>query len=148
MYHYTQCGLDNIYLKNGYKEENTGYGTGVSIYDIEDLHKVIARGIVNKEDRLTAKEFRFLRIEMDYSQVTLGKLMGLTDQQIANYEKSKTHSTNLADKAIRDLYQESINESPVAGLLAKIAEIDKAIHEIALNIEHSKESHQWQAKVA
>jgi transcriptional regulator with XRE-family HTH domain len=148
MYHYTQCGLDNIYLKNGYKEENTGYGTGVSIYDIEDLHKVIARGIVNKEDRLTAKEFRFLRIEMDYSQVTLGKLMGLTDQQIANYEKSKTPITNLADKAIRDLYQESINESPVAGLLAKIAEIDKAIHEIALNIEHSKESHQWQAKVA
>jgi hypothetical protein len=34
MYHYTECGLRNVYLKNGYCLRNTAYGETVSIENI------------------------------------------------------------------------------------------------------------------
>ena len=30
-YHYTMCGLDYVYLTNGYREHVTEYGSGISI---------------------------------------------------------------------------------------------------------------------
>jgi putative transcriptional regulator len=30
-YHYTECGLDNVYLENGFTVHKTAYGRGVSI---------------------------------------------------------------------------------------------------------------------
>lgn len=31
MYHYTQCGLDNVWLENGYKVKKTAYGQAVAV---------------------------------------------------------------------------------------------------------------------
>ena len=59
MYHYTACGLDNIYLANGFQRTSSPSGEGVSIHDFDGLHEAIARGLANKEAPLQAKEFRF-----------------------------------------------------------------------------------------
>ena len=45
-YHYTECGLDYVWLRNGFKRHETPYGSGVAITEADQLHKVIARAVV------------------------------------------------------------------------------------------------------
>ncbi len=137
MYHYKGCGLNNVYLRNGYVEKETPSGKAVSIRDIDGLHKAIARDLVLNEYPLTGREFRFLRIELDLSQKALGALFEKTDQVIANWEKGKTNIPVLADKAIRDLYMENIGESPVTRLLERFSQIDRRVCELKLQLEET-----------
>jgi DNA-binding transcriptional regulator YiaG len=78
-YHYTQCGLNNVYLQNGYDLLETPYGSGVAIHDVDGLHKAIAMALVDKHAPLTGGEFRFIRIELNLSQKALGEYLGKTD---------------------------------------------------------------------
>ena len=61
-YHYTESGLTNVWLANGYTVRKTKYGEGVSIQDADGLHRALARVLSNKA-RLTGTEVRFLRKE-------------------------------------------------------------------------------------
>ena len=42
MYHFIESGLPNIWLRNGYTEENSPYGPTVAFEDIFGLHRAIA----------------------------------------------------------------------------------------------------------
>ena len=64
MYHYRESGLRNVWLANGYAEQETPYGPGLAIDDLAGLHHAIARGLVAKGGKLTGAELRFLRLEM------------------------------------------------------------------------------------
>lgn len=138
MYHYTSCGLDNIYLKNGYELPETAEGTGVAIHDMDALHRVIAKGIVDQPAPISGKEFRFLRIELDLSQRAIGELMDKSDQMIAKWEKGENSIPVLADKAIRDLYMDSIGESHIADLLTKLRDLDSQLHEIKFQFSETE----------
>jgi len=35
MYHYTDAGLKNVWLTNGYQQQNTPYGRVVAVQDVE-----------------------------------------------------------------------------------------------------------------
>jgi len=59
-YRYTESGLTNVWLANGYTVRKTKYGDGVSIHDMDGLHRALARALSNKP-RLTGTEVRFLR---------------------------------------------------------------------------------------
>jgi len=135
MIKYTGCGLENIYLKNGYIKHSTEEGDGISVYDMDALHRVIAKGIVEKPAPLSGKEFRFLRIEMDLSQKAMGDLMDKSDQMIAKWEKGENDIPVLADAAIRNLYMEDIGESPLVGLLKKLKDLDRQYHEAIFELE-------------
>jgi len=148
MYHYKECGLNNIQLANGYTITESASGTGVAIHDIDGLHRAIAKNLVLKEGSLTGREFRFLRLELDLSQKALGILMDKTDQAIAIWEKGGQSIPVLADKAIRDLYMESIQEGAISGLLAKLAGLDRQIHELELSLEDTEQGWQLTAKCA
>lgn len=138
MFHYKACGLDNVYLKNGYTEKETPSGKTLSIKDIDGLHKAIARDLVAHEYPLSGKEFRFLRIELNLSQKALGQLFEKTDQSIALWEKGAQPIPVLADKAIRDLYMESIGESPIAKLLERLSQVDRRVCELELQLEETE----------
>ena len=71
MYRYTEGGLTNVWLSNGFREEDTPYGKGVSIEDVEGLHRVIGMKLVKERAQLTGAEFRFLRKELGLSQAKL-----------------------------------------------------------------------------
>lgn len=43
MYHYTESGLLNVWLVNGYQEHETPYGRGLSIEEADELHRAICR---------------------------------------------------------------------------------------------------------
>lgn len=105
MYHYRECGLRNVWLANGYHEHDTPYGEGISIHDIEGLHRAIARGLVNKGGRLTGTELRFLRQEMGLSQAKLAQLLGNEAQTVALWEK-RGGQPRMADRLIRAIYRE------------------------------------------
>ncbi|GBF59122.1 hypothetical protein PbB2_02814 [Candidatus Phycosocius bacilliformis] len=107
MYHYQECGLRNVWLVNGYDMHTTPYGDGVSIHDIEGLHRAIARGLVNKAAKLTGSELRFLRKEMGLSQAKLALILGNEDQTVALWEKRGTQP-KIADRFVRALYREFV----------------------------------------
>ena len=131
MYHYESCGLDNVWLNNGYTEVTTKYGEAVSINDVQGLHQALALAIVHLPRPITPKEFRFLRIELDLPQRRLAGLMGLTDQTIAKYEKDQSPITRLADTTLRNFFLESINqESKVRDILEELIELDNGIADI------------------
>lgn len=137
MYHYKECGLNEIYLKNGYKVIKTGYGESVGIHDAEGLHKTIGEGLLKKSGLLTGREFRFLRIELDLSQKALGLLMDKSDQAIAGWEKGERDIPVLADAAMKNLYSEKVNETPIAGLLEEMAAIDRECCELTIQLEET-----------
>lgn len=105
MYHYREIGLRNVWLVNGYDEHETPYGKGISIHDVEGLHRTIALGLITKGGKLTGSEFRFLRHEMGLSQAKLAHLMGNESQTIALWEK-RGSQPKLADRFIRAFYRE------------------------------------------
>lgn len=76
MYHYTESGLDNVWLENGFHERNTPYGKAVSIQDVDGLHAILALRITHKQSRITGKELRFLQCQLALSQGSLAKLDG------------------------------------------------------------------------
>ena len=89
-FHYTQCGLDNVYLVSGSTLKDTAYGQSFTIRNIEGLHRAIARQLVRGRKTLNAKEIRFLRKQMGHTQDALGTLIGVGVQQVARYEKAET----------------------------------------------------------
>ena len=89
-YHYTECGLDNIYLVNGVKITKTKSGDEeIFIHDIHGLHKAIGMILVSKRGFLSGKEIKFIRSTLDLSQTTLAKILGCSYQTVLLWEKDK-----------------------------------------------------------
>jgi putative transcriptional regulator len=106
MYHYTDGGLRNVWLKNGYVEKDTPYGKAVSFYDLDGLTRAICMALSSKPGKLTGAEFRYIRSGLLLSQKSLGKLLGCTEQAIAKWEKTgKVPKT--ADLVIRIIYKQA-----------------------------------------
>lgn len=147
MYHYTDSGLDNIWLANGYKEHREDGETFVGIHDIEGLHEQIGLAITNKATEITAKEFKFLRIELNLSQSKLGELMGVTDQTIARWEKSENDISRIGDVILRALYKEFLdNESDISQMLTTLSDLD--VRESSDRLEFEESDAHWHRKQA
>lgn len=142
MFHYRGAGLDNICLKNGYREVEYGDETAVSVENVEGLHKAIAARLIHKPAKLTGQEFRFLRIEMDLSQHRLGELIGAGEQSIRQWEHDRTSSVNgSAERLIRVLAGERLlNEGgKIARQLEELADLDHRVMELMYFAEKNSE---------
>src|SRR3546814_17921122 len=108
-YHYTESGLDNVFLENGYTVHKTPYGEGVSIKDTAGLHKLIGRWLINLPKRLNGAELRFLRLEMEMTQRSLAAIIGQDEQAVRRWEKNPTRTINgSAALLLRALYADYI----------------------------------------
>lgn len=87
MYQYNGCGLEGIFLKNGYTVKETPYGRAVAIQNVEGLHMAIALDIVSKHSPMNGQQFRFLRKEQDLTQEQAAGMFRVDVQTIANWEK-------------------------------------------------------------
>ena len=122
-YRYTESGLTNVWLVNGYTMRKTKYGEGVSIRDVDGLHRALARALSNKP-RLTGTEVRFLRKEMGLSQRGLGELLGVTDQAVALWER-KGWLPKTADRLLRLIYVEhDRGNAPIRSTIQRINDRD------------------------
>lgn len=109
MYHYTDGGLSNVWLANGYQIRSTPHGDAVAIQDMDGLTEAICKMLVNKPRTLTRTEFRYLRCAgLLLSQAALGSALGVEAQTVARWEKN-AHIPQMADKMIRLTYLEHVN---------------------------------------
>lgn len=106
-YHYVQCGLDNVWLTNGFRVEDTPYGPVVTIDNAENLDQTIAKYLTEKPDPLTGQELRFLRLMLDFSQKRLGELLGKEAQTVALWEKSDRINEDV-DFCVRHIYVQTV----------------------------------------
>ncbi len=89
-FQYTACGLDNVWLANGYKVKATRHGNAVAVNDVDGLHKLIAQTLIEKKGRLTGKEFRFLRTQLGVSQEALGAMLDFSENAVSLWERKDT----------------------------------------------------------
>ncbi|RMW98877.1 hypothetical protein EBQ26_06110 [Allofranklinella schreckenbergeri] len=109
MYHYTDGGLRNVWLANGYTIRQTPYGEAVAIQDLEGLTQAICMALVRKEKPLTRTEFRYIRSSgLQLSQANLASTLGVDAQTVARWEKT-ARIPKMADKFIRLAYLEHAN---------------------------------------
>ena len=110
LYHYTMCGLDNIYLMNGFEIRDTAYGETVSIVDVDGLHSVIAKNIIHNGAKPSGKEIRFLRKELEFSQAHLASLMDVDVQTVARWEKGHTEIPGPAHVLLRLIVEDHLSK--------------------------------------
>lgn len=103
-YHYRASGLDDVYLTSGVKEKKTAYGPAVEIQDIPGLHRAIGHSIINESKPLSAREFRFLRKNMDLTQEALAARLRVDAQTVARYEKDQTAIPGATDTVVRIMF--------------------------------------------
>jgi DNA-binding transcriptional regulator YiaG len=126
MHHYTESGLDYVYLESGYSEHDTPYGKGVSIQNTEDLHRMIGKWIVSLPRPLTGAELRFLRLELEMSQRILADILNTEEQTLRRWEKARAKPFNgSADRLLRALYNEcELGDGSVKRMVERLAGLD------------------------
>ena len=141
MYHYTQCGLDNVYLVNGFHEEKTPYGNSVRFDDPAGLDRFIAEQVAKGPGRLTGQEIRYIRNYMDMSQVALAKLMGKKDSQpIALWEKGRK-IPDTENFLLRHIFRQFLGDRK--GYIAMVEELNNREREENREIRLQERDRKW-----
>lgn len=142
MYHYTESGLNNVWLRNGFEYHKTPYGKGVAINNVAGLHKAIALRLLKTKPQWSGAEFRFIRKELDMSQKTLAGWFGNDVQSIARWEK-RGRVPKMADRLLRMLYRESTDgNDKIMDLIKRFNDMDQQQHQKML---FSGQAGNWKA---
>jgi DNA-binding transcriptional regulator YiaG len=128
MYHYTDGGLRNVWLANGYEIKQTPYGEGVSFHNLDGLTTSICIALTKKAGVLTGIEFRYIRSAgMLLSQPALGKLMGIDGQSVARWEKTGK-VPKWADKLVRLLYlAQAQGNEPISAAVDRVKTVERLV---------------------
>ena len=123
MYHYTESGLQNVYLENGYKTRKTEGGVAIAIMNVEGLHKAIGRELATSP-HLTGTALRFLRKELGLSQHRLGEAVGASVESVSLWER-KGRMPKSADRIVRALYLEHLDgNAHITALIQRLVNMD------------------------
>ncbi|SMH29504.1 helix-turn-helix domain-containing protein [Azospirillum agricola] len=138
-YHYTACGLDYVYLQDGYRVREGKHGPSLSITDATGLHEAIARAVIASPARLRGQEVRFLRSQLNLSQDGLARALRTRRGSVARWEAEPNKAIpGPADAALRMFYALKAEKHEVAEKIADLlGEIDELEHKIAV-MEHAK----------
>ena len=95
MGHYTDGGLRNVWLANGFEVRKTPFGDAVTFHNSISPTQAICQALAGKVGILTGVELRYIpSAGISLSQPAPGKLMGIDGQSIARWEpKNKPAST-------------------------------------------------------
>jgi DNA-binding transcriptional regulator YiaG len=122
-YLYKQCGLDNVYLLNGFSVHETPDGKAIAVQDVEGLHRAIAMHLCLNKANLIGKEFKFLRKLLDKTQADIATLFKCDSQTVARWEKEKSAINGPAEQMIRLLYLNEVHN--IRKLVTELAELDE-----------------------
>ena len=132
-YRYTACGLDYVYLQNGYTvHEDRNYGRGISIKDARGLHSAIARFVVSAPAPLRGQEVRFLRSQLKLSQEGLARVLQQSRGSVARWEGAPNEEIpGVADSALRLFYAlEADGHELAKKIVVLLKEIDDLEHKM------------------
>lgn len=144
MHHYTNCGLDYVWLLNGFEYVETPHGRGVRIHDLDGLLKAIAERVISGP-RLRGQEVRFLRSMLDLSQDGLARILGQARPSVARWEGARDKPIpGASDRALRLFYAAQMAGGraarQVSELLKELDEIEHGTRE-----ERFREADGWKA---
>ena len=134
-YHYTECGLDNVFIEGAVRFGDRAGEEAVTIPAIGNLHRVIAEGIVAHPAKMTGQELRFLRSEMGLTQAQLAAILKVTLLTVSRWERNETPVNDAAEMLVRlhsvaklrldvDLDVESVSEKVTATASTQDIRID------------------------
>jgi putative transcriptional regulator len=146
-YRYTASGLDWVYLANGFHVENTAYGRGIVIENVDDLHDAIARTIIGSPRAIRGQEVRFLRAALDLSQSHLARMLGVKPLAVKRWEAARSKGLpGTADRALRLLYAGKMGDRR---LVQRVIELLSELDEIENTPQVFSETAQgWERKAA
>ena len=126
MHHYTDGGLENVWLENGCTIRRTPYGPAVTIHDVDGLTRAICMALTDKAGTVSGKEFRYIRQGgMALSQAALGKMLGVDEQSVARWEKTG-RVPKWADKLIRLVYAAHANaDEPIRRAIERARTVER-----------------------
>ena len=103
-YHYTESGLPNVWLLGiEIFECDCGEKFGI-IPCIEELHKLIGKTLIRKEQQLSGSEIRFLRKHMMFKSKDFAKELGVKNVTVSRWENGDSHPSESNDRLIRLVY--------------------------------------------
>lgn len=146
LFRYQGCGLDNVFLRNGYRVALSVTGVeSIFIEDVEGLHNAIAKAIIDSPVPLDAKTFKFLRKERDFSQRQLGGFLGVDEQTISLWERARAPIPTYAQVFLRVLTKEACSgNAELLRELEKLNSLDRDGHAIGEAIELEKTDAHWE----
>lgn len=103
-YHYTSSGLRNVTLVGiDVRRCGTCGWNAAVIPNVDGLHQLLAKMIIEKKSRLHSSEFRFLRKRLGQSSGDFAALIGVTPETISRWENDKEPVSPVADRLLRVL---------------------------------------------
>ena len=100
-FHYTASGLDNVTLVDLRVCTDDDGDESITIPNINDLHRAIARTIVGRSSGMSGRELRFLRTEMGFTQAELADKVKREGLAIGRWERSEIPIEPNAEAIIR-----------------------------------------------
>ena len=133
---YTECGLDYVYLLDGFEVTKTAYGPAVRVANASKLDRALALIVVRDQNRLTGQEVRFLRGLLDMTQAELGSALGKDAQTVARWEKGKTEIPPTEDIAIRQIYLEKTgHRQRFIDTSRRVADLKTRVEEVTFKVK-------------
>ncbi len=144
MHHYTECGLENVWLENGYVTKSTAYGKATAVDDAVGLHQVLAMELTEKKGKITGKELRFMRTVLGMSQEGLSKCVGATEQSVSLWERTGKVPKS-ADSILRLLVSEKLNgNSKITDIIERINTVERICNQ---RIIAREKRHKWTSSI-
>lgn len=116
MHRFIGCGLDWVYLRNGFDRHDTPYGPGVSFRKFDELHDAIAREILDDPHRLRGQEVLFLRSRLRLGEEGLDLALGECGGRVEEWESKAGRTRPIPEAADRRLRELVRREKPAGGV--------------------------------
>lgn len=127
-YHYQECGLDDVYLVNGFQFHDVDGEKGVVIQNVDGLHQAIADNIVMNKSLLGGRDIRFLRKHMRLTQADMAQWIGCDPQTVARWEKDQTRIPGPADRLMRLLHASTyLKDVNILAMIRQMADLDETM---------------------
>ena len=94
-YHYKECGLNNVYLMNGFSVEETDGEEYVSIENVDGLWKAIGLMLVTKRKTFSPAEIRYLRHQIGMTKQNWADIYAWTIRPLRDGKRSSASCLDL-----------------------------------------------------
>ena len=134
-HHYTESGLTNVVIYGIGPERDDDGDLIITIPAINELHRVIAEGIVQHGSSVSAEELRFLRTEMGMTQSELARLLHRDKQSVGRWERGEVEIDSSLEALVRRLAIERLRLNVDLGIEELSARSIRGSETQPINIE-------------
>ena len=142
-YHYTECGLDNVFLTNVDVMVCESCGEkSVRLPRILQLHATIGRAVALQPCPLRGQDIRFLRRQLGYNAKAWATFLRTDVSTLSRWENGKQVVSGQSDTLLRLLYfrirDEQEGELSIDGVTARAASVTACFLRLWVNMNNPK----------